>query len=171
LYRGTRVCHSRSPPPRSVLPRRLHRGRVAKRQARASWQNGIRALTLVLVTTHEPDPNTPSLFLAPPKNLPVVWLDADTDLIPANVFQIQLSPDGILIVAGFAKPPLLSGTREEQQVQAARITSITVRPAVRLLISARNVQQLATSLQQMSEAANPTIPPGALPPSSQESRG
>ena len=119
-------------------------------------------LTLVPVTTHEPDPNAPSLILAPVKNLPVTWADVDTDPLPVNIFQMQLSTDGVILVAGFAKPPLLFGTPEEQREQAENVTSIVVRPTVRLLISLRNVQQLAGSLQKMSEATNQRIPTAML---------
>jgi hypothetical protein len=69
-----------------------------------------------------------------------------------------------MLVAGFANPPLLSGTAEEQAKQAEAIDWVPVRPGLRLLFGYHHVQYLAAAFQQALEQVQKGLPPPPIPP-------
>jgi hypothetical protein len=105
-----------------------------------------------------------------PKNVPLKWQDSDEPWPQvANAFQLQLTPEGVILVAGFAKPPLFSGTPEEQAEQATAVNSVSVLPNLRLLIAYHHIPLLAAAFQQVLEQIQKglPIPPGLGLPSQQ----
>jgi hypothetical protein len=108
------------------------------------------------------NPGVTPHVIGSPKNVPLRWQDSDEPSPQvANAFQLQLTPEGLLFVAGFAKPPLFSGTLEEQAKQAQALDSVTVRPNLRLLIGYHHVQSLTAAFQQALEQIQKGLP---IPP-------
>jgi hypothetical protein len=115
------------------------------------------------------NPSIAPRVIAAPKNVPIKWQDSDDPSpLAANAFQIQFTPEGILLVAGFARPPIFSGTVEEQNEQAIALDSITVRPSLRLLIGYHHLQILTTGFQQALEQYQKGLPVPGVGPQTQQ---
>jgi hypothetical protein len=98
-----------------------------------------------------PSDPTPTIVDFPAATpLPILWEDDESvQPMPSNAFLVQMVPEGILLVFGFAKPPILTGTPEEQQVEAQAITGITVRPGLRVLLPLQRVEELSNLLKSV----------------------
>lgn len=61
-------------------------------------------------------------------NLPIVFLDAEERVYErANAFVLSATQDGIHITVGQIQPPVLLGTPEQQQAQAAQLSYVGVK--------------------------------------------
>lgn len=74
----------------------------------------------------------------------------NTTLIPqpTNVFALQLTPEGVVLTAGFALAPLFKGTPAEQRSQMDAMQEIEAEPSVRLLIPFHSLPQLIQMLTE-----------------------
>ena len=121
-----------------------------------------------MTTNDSPSSADPRLVHGPRLQVPVVWQDQeDPAPIPTNAFMAQLTPDGVLLIGGFARPPILSGSEAEQRKQAQTLQSVSVRPIVRLLVPYHQIHLLAETLARIDEAIRTGNIPGLQPPQEQ----
>lgn len=92
------------------------------------------------------------------------WDDAIETMptLAANVFSVQVTgagaPEEVVMSVGYAAPPVLAGTPEEQQRQAASLESVTIRPVVRLSMTPGRLRELLTVLQGVADGLQNAAP-------------
>jgi len=89
----------------------------------------------------------------------IVWEDVDrVPVLAANQFILQVaaveSPEDIadtVLTIGYLSPPVILGTPEEQQVAAAALERVSVRPSARFIIPIKKAAELAQIIQELVE--------------------
>jgi hypothetical protein len=89
-----------------------------------------------------------------------------------NQLAVQGIQESVVLTFGFAAPPLLPGTPEEQQAELEKLGGLTVQPLARFNVPLSALMQMVPALQtivdrakQAAEAAGVALPPppGAPP--------
>jgi hypothetical protein len=87
-----------------------------------------------------------------------VWPDVqELPVLSANQFLSQLSPgpnglpEEMLLTIGYAAPPVLLGTPEEQQMTLRALGAVPVRAHVRVAINRVRLQEVIQMLQTTAE--------------------
>ena len=77
-------------------------------------------------------------------NVPIRWADAQPVPVPANVFNIQDTPQGEVVLTCGHASPILSGLFEERQQQAEKLSSagFEVKTTARLVLTTKTAAQL-----------------------------
>jgi hypothetical protein len=73
---------------------------------------------------------------------------AERDLTPANQFLIQSDGHDFYLTVGYAAPPAVIGTPEEQAAELGRLDAIQVSIVARLVVSRSRLRQLRELLNQ-----------------------
>lgn len=98
----------------------------------------------------------------------VRWPD-DLEVVPvANVFNVQATPDGIVVTIGQATQPLFTGSPEEQIRQARELTEVQATVVARFALTPMRATELAAALGQgivglQLAAAQTQTPPREVP--------
>lgn len=81
--------------------------------------------------------------------IPILWIGLDDEpVVMVNQFLGQVQQDEIILSFGtLVQPPIVGGTLEERREQAMRITHVPVRPAVRMTLTERRLEELLTMLR------------------------
>lgn len=89
--------------------------------------------------------------------IPLVWAGVE-DLVPQVVNQLLVqvdlaksAPDAVLLTAGFASAPPVTGTPDEQAAALARVKEVVVRPVVKLVLTRARLQEWIEVLSRTAE--------------------
>jgi hypothetical protein len=86
------------------------------------------------------------------RQVPIVMqMSSNLTPLPCNAFSLRVTPDGILLTAGFAVPPLFVGQPDEQRAQMESIDHIEAKPLADLLIPLNRLPYLVQMLTQTQE--------------------
>ena len=80
--------------------------------------------------------------------VPIVWIGVEeTPIEYINQFVSQVDGEGFIVTVGQLTPPVLMGTPDELREQAEAISHVSVRPVVRLGLTAGKMMELVAILQ------------------------